>query len=149
MLALLDIRFSFICRATHTNENGKHPIVLRIIYRNRRKDIFTGLSCSKDSWNSQQGRLHNIGKAAATVNKNLDHIRRKANDVFDALRFSDEEFSIDEFVDKIKGKEEEPELLLDYLEKRNQQISNRVGVEIQKLLIINIEEVFSMFRNSY
>lgn len=132
MMTLLDIRFSFICRTTHTNEHGKHPIVLRIAFRNRRKDIFTGLSCLKDSWNSQQGRLHNIGKEAATVNKNLDHILRKANDAFDALRFGNEEFSIDELIDKIKGKEQEPELLLDYLEKRNQQIANRVGVEITK-----------------
>ena len=120
MLALLDIRFSFLCRTSHTNENGKHPIVLRIIFRKSRKDIFTGLFCSKESWSSQNGRLHNIGKDAALINKNLELIFRKANNAFDALRFSEEDFTIDELVDKIKGKEEEPQLLLNYLEKGNQ-----------------------------
>ena len=84
MLALLDIRFSFLCRATHTNEDGKHPIVLRINFRKNRKDKFTGLSCSKEAWNSQNGRLHNIGKDAITINKNLELILRKSNNAFDA-----------------------------------------------------------------
>ena len=102
MVVLLDIRFSFLCRTTHSNEKGNHPIVLRIIFRKNRRDIFTGLFCSKESWNNKEGKLHNIGKEALTINKNLEIILRKANTAFDALRFSGEDFSIDELVNKIK-----------------------------------------------
>src|SRR5688572_10897553 len=93
--------------------------------------IFLQVCPVKRTWNSQQVRLYNIGKAA-TLNKNPDHIHRKANEAFEALRFAGEGFSIDELVDKIKGKEEEPQLLLGYVEKRNQVMSKSVGVDITK-----------------
>ena len=132
MLVQLDIQFSFLRRSSHTNDNGKNPIVLRICFRNTRQDVFTGLFCSKESWNSQDQKLHNIGKEAVAINKNLEQILRKANDVFDALRFSREDFTIDDLVNKLKAKEDEPELLIDYLEKGNQSMLKRVGVEIKK-----------------
>src|SRR5688572_9591384 len=66
--------------------------------------IFLQVCPVKRTWNSQQVRLYNIGKAA-TLNKNPDHIHRKANEAFEALRFAGEGFSIDELVDKIKSKE--------------------------------------------
>jgi hypothetical protein len=37
-MELLNIRFNFLCRSTHTNVDGHSPIVLRVIYRNERKD---------------------------------------------------------------------------------------------------------------
>jgi len=46
------------------------------------------------------------------------------------LRFSGEDFTIDELVTKLKGQEEEPELLIEYLERGNQSMLKRVGVEI-------------------
>jgi len=61
---------------------------------------------------------------------NLELIIRKANNAFDALRFSGEDFTIDELVAKLKGQEDEPELLIEYLEQGNQAMLKRVGVEI-------------------
>ena len=49
-MELLNIRFIFLCRSTHTNGDGHSPIVLRVIYRNQRKDIWTGLYCDKQYW---------------------------------------------------------------------------------------------------
>ena len=133
MLELLDIRFSFFCRTTYSNKKGKHPIVLRISLRNSRRDIFTGLYCFKADWDSNNGRVLKTDKEAAAKNKNLDVILRKANAVFDSFRFSGEEFTIDELVSKLKGEEEkEPELLLDFLEKGNELMLKRVGIEITK-----------------
>ena len=126
----LDVRFSFLCRATYQNDEGKNPIILRIIFHGNRRDIFTGLYCSKLNWDSKQNKV--LGKDAKGLNQNLDVILRKANNIFDSLRFSVDEFSIDELVDKLKGKEDEPELLIEYLEKGNQSMQKRVGVEISR-----------------
>jgi site-specific recombinase XerD len=132
MLELLDVRFSFLCRSTHQNKEGKNPILLRLSFRNSRRDIFTGLYCSRKYWDSKEARVMRGDKEALAINRNLEIIRRKANDVFDSLRFSGEDFSIDELLNKLKGKDEDPELLIDYLEEGNEKILKRVGVEIGK-----------------
>ena len=55
---------------------------------------------------------------------------RKANHAFDELRFSRSQFTIDELVDKIKGRENRPTLLIDFLEEGNLKMKKRVGAEI-------------------
>ena len=130
MHELLDISFSFQCRSTRLNKIRQNPIILRISFRSERRDIFIGLSCHKKDWNSQLDKVGLTGKATGAINRNLDIILRKANDAFDNLRFSDEPFSIDELVDKIKGKENKPTLLIDFLEEGNQRMLKRVNVEI-------------------
>lgn len=130
MLELLNVRFSFLCRTTHTNSEGKHPLVLRIIQGGERKDIFTGLYCKKEQWNSKTGRLHRLDKACAAINDNLNLIQRKAYDVFEEMKYSVSSFTLDELASKLKGEGERPLLLMDYLEEEKERIKKRVGVDI-------------------
>jgi hypothetical protein len=130
MQELLNIRFSYLCRGGRQNEDGKSPIVLRVIFRSERRDIFTGLYCLVDDWDSQNKKVVKDDKKANSINQNLDLIRRKANDAFDELKFSGNGFTIDELVDKIKGKENKPILLIDFLEEGNEKVLKRVGTEI-------------------
>jgi len=53
----LDIRISFYCRSSAKNKSGNSLIVLSINYRSERKDIFTGLSCSSDQWDTTSQRV--------------------------------------------------------------------------------------------
>lgn len=126
----LSVRFSFLCRTTRTNNGGKHPLVLRIIYNKERRDIFTGLYCAKEEWNSKAGRLLRLNKTCSAINDNLDIIQRKAFEVFDALKYAMDSFTIDELVSKLKGEGERPLLLMDYLEEEKERIKKRVGVDI-------------------
>jgi Arm DNA-binding domain len=57
MQRLLHIHFSFLCRSKRSNEKGQSPIVLRIIYRHERRDVYTGLYCSKDDWNAEADQV--------------------------------------------------------------------------------------------
>jgi hypothetical protein len=104
-MELLNVRFSFLCRYTRTNEEGKHPIVLRIILRSERRDIFTGLYCHKTEWNSKALRLHRLNKTCGAINDNLDLIQRKAHEDFQQLKYAGTAFTIDELVSKIRGEE--------------------------------------------
>lgn len=132
MLELLSVHFSFLCRSFRTNDKGLSPIVLRIIYRNERKDIYTGLYCDKDYWDNVSGRVKSNCKQAATINKNLELINHQALNRLDELKFSTQQFTIDELVNKIKGKEERPMLLIEYLNERNKEFELRSGVDITK-----------------
>jgi hypothetical protein len=78
------IRITFLYRKTFKNKEGNHPIVLRLIYRSKRKDIFTGLFCNQDQWDrSKKNLLGEIGPPNS-LNAKLDFIRRSIFEVLEA-----------------------------------------------------------------
>lgn len=124
MQQLLDIHFSFLCRSTRTNKKGESPIVLRIIYRGERRDFYTGLCCNQADWDRSTETVLVKDKRGSIVNYNLERIGYKAQQTFDLLKLTGDQFTIDELVDKIKGNEEKPVLLIDYLKSRNKQLKD-------------------------
>lgn len=147
MQQLLNIRFSYLCRTTYTNEAGQCPIVMRIIYRSQRRDIFTGLFCFKENWDRKNLKVGKAEDRANAINQNLDLSIRKATHAFDELKFSGESFTIDELVDKIKGKEETPTLLIDFLEEGNQKMLKRVGSEILKVTYLKYKRSLAYMKD--
>lgn len=141
----LSVRFAFLCRTTRANSEGENPIVLRVIYQKERRDIFTGLYCNKEEWNSDAGRLHRLNKTCAAINDNLDTIQRKAFQVFDQLKYSMDSFTIDELVAKLKGKGEKPLLLMDYLEAEKARIKKEWELTLRCLPAINTGAALLMF----
>lgn len=130
MAELLNIRFSFSCRTSHNNQEGKSPVILRIIFRKERRDIFTGLYILSSNWDRQQQRISKEESQHSSLNQNLHLILRKATDAFDELRFSRNPFTIDELVDKIRGRESKPSLLIEFLEEGLRNIKKKIGTEI-------------------
>ena len=131
-MQLLNIRFGFICRTTHTNETGQNPIILRVIFRKERRDLFTGIYCTKEDWDSSNGIVLKTNKAYKAINDNLKHIHQKAAHAFDELKFSGTVFTLDDLINKIKGKERRPELLIDYLQDALVEVKKRLNVDISK-----------------
>ena len=129
-MEFLNIRFSFICRTTRRNDDNKCPIILRINYRSERRDIYTGLYCDPENWDCKTGKLSTVSKVSPAFNKNLDLIVHKAHQAFDELRFAGTVFTIDELVDKLKGKDERPLLVIDYLKSRNLELKEKSGIDI-------------------
>ncbi|HEY6503186.1 MAG TPA: phage integrase SAM-like domain-containing protein, partial [Chitinophagaceae bacterium] len=130
MQQLMDIHFSFLCRSTRTNKKGQSPIVLRIIYRGQRRDIYTGLYCNQDDWDSSTGTVLVKDGRNSTLNINLERIGYAAQQRFDLLKLSGNQFTMDELVDKLKGNEEKPALLINYLKSRIKQLKEKAGVDI-------------------
>lgn len=130
MQELLNIHFNYLCRTTHQNKMAKNPIVLRIVFRGERRDIFTGLHCFNNHWDKQNNKVTKDDKSFQSLNQNLELILRKATHAFDEMKFSGTGFTIDELVDKIKGKESRPTLLIDFLEEGSEKMKKRVGTEI-------------------
>lgn len=130
MLTLLDVHFNFLCRKTRTNKEGLSPIVFRVIYRQERRDIFTGLHCKINDWDAESGKTRLSCKQAVVINKNLEMIAYKAMQALDKLRFSGTPFTIDDLMVIVKGREERPTLLIDYLTDRNQELKKKAGLDI-------------------
>ncbi len=131
-MELLNVRFSFICRSTHVDAHGKHPIVLRITFRSERKDLFTGLYCYKVDWDPHSSTVLKTEKTFKTINENLKVIHRKASQALDELKFSGSPFTIHELADRIKGRESKPILLVEFLVSALTTVKEREGVDISK-----------------
>jgi site-specific recombinase XerD len=132
MTSLLSVRFNFLCRNSRITEHGESPIILRVLFSNDRRDLYTGLYCKHSDWDNNFKKVSKKNPESKNLNDTLDLILRKAQHSFDQLKFSEIIFTIDDVANKIKGKNEKPTLLIEYIEKRNEQIKLRVGVEITK-----------------
>ena len=129
-MELLNIRFTFSLRTSHQNQDGKSAIVLWVSFRGDRRDIFTGLYCLEGNWGRSASKVAITDKLAVTLNQNLEMILQSAKNSFDEVKYSREAFTIGDLIDKIKGKEDSPILLIDYLKEGSKAVLKRVGSEI-------------------
>jgi site-specific recombinase XerD len=83
-----------------------------------------------EDWNANAGMVHVKTRKSSPFNKNLELIRYKAVQVFDEMKFSGIPFTLDELVGKIKGDEERPILLAEFLEVRKTELKERVFIDI-------------------
>ena len=81
MVELLNVHFSFLCRSWRVNKKAQSQIVLRIVYRDKRRDVYTGLYCPGKEWHNDIGKVDFQSKPAATINKNLQLINYQAMQV--------------------------------------------------------------------
>jgi site-specific recombinase XerD len=126
----IDIQLSFFCRSTHQYKNGENPIVMRVVYREQRADIFTGLTCPPKYWVPDMYLVNPKYKLGSTINKNLTDIQINAIQAFNLLKLRDEEFTLDQLVDEIKGKKPPPQTILEYIALKEEELKNKKGVDI-------------------
>lgn len=129
-LRLLDIRFQFFCRTTYANKAGLSPIVLRISYRGKRADVFSGLYCSADSWSNGSQRVVATSKMAGAINRHIDEMLHRCKERFEEMKYSGISFTLDELVMRLKGTDEVLVTILDYLNKKVEELKGRVGIDI-------------------
>ncbi len=126
----LDIHLSFFCRTTHVNKIGENPIVLRVNYRGQRSDVFTGLSCPHQFWVPEMYLVSPKYKPGSTINRNLYEIQNNAIQAFNLLKLKNEEFTLEELVDEIKGKKKPPQTILEYIAIKEKELADKKGVDI-------------------
>jgi site-specific recombinase XerD len=131
-LSSMDIHFSFLCRSSHRYKNGQHPIVLRVMYRGQRKDVFTGLTCLLEHWNHEHKLVHKKCKSSTEINRQIQQILFDANQVFMQMKYAGDEFTIDELIDAMKGKTPPPQTISEYIEMMRKEIDERVSLDITR-----------------
>ena len=126
----LDIQISFFCRTTHQYKNGENPIVMRVVYRNQRSDIFTGHSCPPKFWITEMNLVSPKHKPSITINRDLMSMQSNGLQAFNQLKLKGDEFTLDELIDAIKGKEAPPQTILEYIALKEVELNNKKGVDI-------------------
>lgn len=127
-----EIHFNFMLKASRAYHNGESPIVFRVIYRAQRKDVFTGLTCPPEMWMKEERMVSLKHPSASTINHHLHKILSNAEHHFGRLKYLGEEFTLDDLVNEMKGKTAPPQSLQDYMELKNKELAERMGVDITK-----------------
>lgn len=127
---LLDISLHFFCKAQQTYKNGLNPISLRITFRGERREILTGLSCKKNDWHAAMQQVNPRSRLATSTNKELFNILYKVKARFQELQYSGIDFTIDELVDKLRGRQAPPQSLVEYMDMKQQELQERLRVDL-------------------
>lgn len=127
---LLDINLHFFCRSNHTYKNGANPIVLRITYRKQRRDIMTGLSCPIEDWVTDFQGVRSSTRIPSPINRELQTISLKVTERFHELKYSGNVFTIDELVERIRGKEAPPQTMIEYIDGKLSELRERAGLDL-------------------
>ena len=96
MTSLLSVRFNFLCRNSRITEHGESPIILRVLFLNERRDLYTGLNCKHAEWDTNIKKVSKKNPESKNLNETLNLILRKAQHSFDQLKFSEIIFTIDD-----------------------------------------------------
>jgi site-specific recombinase XerD len=133
---LFELNVSFLLRISFTHKNGEYPIVLRLKYRGAKKDINTGLTVLRSNWVAGAYCVLPKAKNAAIINREIQEITHKCKILFQKMSAQYDEFSLDEFILRLKGNENPPETILEYTDKKIDELKHRVGIDLAKTTFI-------------
>lgn len=137
---------SFLLRKSHRLPDGKHPIVLRIVYCGVRKELFTGQATHPQFWQSKFGFVANNTSDSHAINKELMRISNKVDEIFQNMKITLGEFTIVEFIDQIKGKPKAPLTIMEYIEDRMVKLEKQVGVNVSKVTFYKYRRTAKYFK---
>lgn len=75
----------FVCLTGKTMAGGRHPVRLQLIHNLKLKRYPTGVSCTKEQWDTERGRVKPRVKGSPQANAILDRIGTRTIAVVDAL----------------------------------------------------------------
>jgi site-specific recombinase XerD len=125
---LFELNISYLLRTSYRFANGEHPIVLRLKYRGDKKDVNTGLTVLPENW--MGGHVLPKAKKATTINQQLQEITHQCRTIFEKLKTTFGDFTLNELVEKLKGNETPPETLWEYVSGKLQELKQRVEVDL-------------------
>lgn len=136
-----EIHFNFMCKTSRQFQNGESPIVFRVIYRGQRRDVFTGISCPPAYWMKEERIVSRQYPAASEINRQLNKILSNAETVFQKLKFQGEEFSLDDFIDQLKGKNPPPQTIAEYNDLKMEEVNKRVGIDLAQTTFLRYKRI--------
>ena len=125
-------KISFILRTSFRQKNGEHPIVLKITYLGDRKEINTGFSVNSTDWSAGAGMVDPKLKKSIAINKELFSIHHQVESLFLKMKEELGDFRLVELVERLKGKQEPPQSVIEYVDLKLEDLKSRVGIDIAR-----------------
>ena len=121
---------SFLLRSSYTNKNGESPIVIKLVYYGDRKELNTGFSIETKHWSSSVSLVKNTSPKSGTINKELMKLQYEVENLFMKMKEQLGDFRLDELIERLKGGEEPPQTIQEYLQLMIEDLESRIDIDL-------------------
>ena len=131
-----DIQTDFYLRKSKCKKDGQAPIYAWVEIKGKRKHLSTGVSINEKNWSSEDKLA--IGNSQANgINKQLRAFREELFSVDARLKRSNRSYTIDSFINLLRGVDESPQGVMEFFTVRLKEIESQIGTNYTKSTYIN------------
>lgn len=142
-----EISISYLLRKAYRLKNGECPIVVKIQYQGERKEINTGLSAKALDWDAKEGCVSANNKKAMAINKDLARIQNDIDERFIEMRRTIGDFSLGELIERLKGKSNAPQTIVEYLKIKIDDYQGRIGIDLAQTTFYKYRRTATYFQD--
>ncbi len=142
-----EISISYLLRKAYRLKNGECPIVVKIQYQGERKEINTGLSAKALDWDAKEGCVSANNKKAMAINKDLARIQNDIDERFIEMRRTIGDFSLGELIERLKGKSNAPQTIVEYLKIKIDDYQSRIGIDLAQTTFYKYRRTATYFQD--
>lgn len=142
-----EISISYLLRKAYRLKNGECPIVVKIQYQGERKEINTGLSAKALDWDAKEGCVSANNKKAMAINKDLARIQNDIDERFIEMRRTIGDFSLGELIERLKGKSNAPQTIVEYLKVKIDDYQSRIGIDLAQTTFYKYRRTATYFQD--
>ena len=142
-----EISISYLLRKAYRLKNGECPIVVKIQYQGERKEINTGLSAKALDWDAKEGCVSANNKKAMAINKDLARIQNDIDERVIEMRRTIGDFSLGELIERLKGKSNAPQTIVEYLKIKIEDYQSRIGIDLAQTTFYKYRRTATYFQD--
>ena len=123
-----NIKLLFFLNTHKANSEGLSPLILRITYNRKIKQISTGFYIGQDRWDSKAKKMRGSKPDALQVNHYILVTNAKLMEIFNK-QLQDGDINLDNLVDTFFGKNDNHVSLLYAIKHHNENFKSRIGID--------------------
>ncbi len=122
------LKVYFFVYSSKINVKGTAPLIMRLKFQKQTAQICTGFSIRPSNWQSDKYQVRTSENNSSGINQHIKDLQLKVHRLFSQM-FQNDEVYLQNIIDNLKGNEQAPLTLKVLVEKYNNVIKERVGVD--------------------
>lgn len=136
-------KMSFFVKRTRIAKNGEVPVKLKVTVNKEKIEVSINQKINPDLWSSVTEKSTGKDRKSLEINSQLDSIRFRLMEIYREMEINGEEITADKIVNKYKGIETEPKIiLLSIFQEHNERCHKLEGKDIFRSTIMRYETAY-------
>lgn len=123
------IKVHFTLKKNKANNDGLHPIYIRLTVDGKRLEFTTKKYIELSKWSPELAKMKGNSEETRSINSYLDLMKAKIFDIQMGLIHQNEPLTLDAFKNKLEGRKERERMLIPIFEEHNRKIKELLGIE--------------------
>lgn len=136
-------KMSFFVKRTRIAKNGEVPVKLKVTVNKEKIEVSINQKINPDLWSSVTEKSTGKDRKSLEINSQLDSIRFRLMEIYREMEINGEEITADKIVNKYKGIETEPKIiLLSIFQEHNERCHKLEGKDMCRSTIMRYETAY-------